>query len=364
MAYSNVDSDTTLVVDSTALADVCTEWKAKISSVDLSSIDINGTFSALIDCGIGSNYFSSLKTALERSDKLANNIVKLIALSASEQTEEDNKSAALASNNTYGQASYERTGSGESAVSRVSSSNVGNYQVTTDNNEKDANIENDNETQKIELDTSEENELAASLLSINDGKLLDNINEEDGISKIKKEILASPNISDNLKEKILNMDENELKTIIFNILESGELISDFSKSLVTVFDNDLKNNYENSTIYDSAESISQIYDFVSKERDFQDQIKELYLGTSNIEKVDDNVITLTRSFVDLLASANAVSYEDILYDTKYQSNLLEGIEDIKKTFYLLSIVNNCNDDDKTSKLSSNIIIIGDDHNEQ
>ena len=335
---ANIDSDETLKVNSTNLVDTCNEWKNKVSSIDLSSIDVSSTFSALIDLGIGTSYFSSLQTALTRADKLATNISTLIDMSATDQEEVDDNNAQEASDNSYGNAKYDRdssSDSGSSAASSVADSSAGTY--TADNSSEDTSINSDNETQENSLDTSEEEEVVTALEELNESKTTIELIEEDSV--IKNTLLESQYISDDLKEKIATMDENEIKTELSNILESSDLLSDFSKSIIQIFDNDLKNNFEEATVVDSASSISKVYELISKESNFQEQIKEIYLGSTLIEEVDDSVITFTRSYVNLLASTYNVSYEDILNDSKYQEVLLDGIEDIKESFYLISLSN-------------------------
>ena len=341
MANSNANSDTTLLLNSTNLTEACSSWKSKVSGVGLSNIDVSSKFSALIDFGIGANYFSSLKTALERADKLATNISKLIDMVATDQEEIDNKSAEEATENTYGNANYDRkkssgggsSSSGRAAVAALAATSAGDY--TPDNTDKDITIKSENETDKKELDTSEQEEVEVALGSILNENTSTNINVPEE-SVIKTTILESQYISEDLKEIIAEMDENEIKTELSNILK-GSLASDFSKTIIKIFDNDLKEHFKNATVYDSADSISKIYDFISRDNNFQQELKELYLGVSEIEAVDLNSIMLTRSFVDSLAATNNVSYEDILNDSKYQPILLEGIENLKESFYLLSL---------------------------
>ena len=352
MANSNVDSDTKLKVNSSVLITSCSSWNSTISSVGLSSIDVNSTFSALIDCGVGTSFFSSLQASLKSLDSLTNNISSLISTTVSQQEETDNKSAEQASDNKYGSSSYDRTSSGgTTAVESVTKTDTGSYDV--DNKENNVEIKEDNKTDSVELDTNDQNELSVALQSIYDEDTPTNLENDEDVSVIKEKILESPVISDDVKEKIAEMDQNEVKTALTDILASGDTVSDFSKTIISVFDNDLKNNFKNATIYDSANSIAKVYSFLSKKKNAQQALKEIYLGISNIEKVDDNVIVFTRSFVDLMATANNVSYEDILNDSKYQEDLLEEMEDISKSFYALSTAK---DSGLSSELYSNVII--------
>lgn len=356
MANTDSLSDTSVKVNTASLIEACNKWSSDVSGVGLSSIDIASTFSAFTDLGIGTNYFASLKIALERADKLATNISKLIDMSATDQEEADDSSSKKASDNKYGSSQYDRSSGGSSsdssAASSVADSSAGDY--TSDNTDADLGVNPDNDTQESELDTSDENEIVAALESMFSEDEID-IESLDDLTVLKEKLLASPNLSDDLKEKISAMDENELLIELTNILASGELVSDFSKTIITIFDNELKEDFENATIYDSAESIAKVYDFLSKDNNFQEKVREIYLGVADYEYVDDNVVELTRSFVDFLAAAKNVSYEDILTDPSYQSDLLEGINELKDSFSIMTVINNLGDDE-ISLLYSNIIV--------
>ena len=352
MANGNADSDTKLKLNSSVLTTACSSWNSTISSVGLSSIDVNSTFSALMDCGVGTSFFPSLSASLKSLDTLTTSISSLISTTVSQQEETDNKAAEEASNNTYGNSTYDRTSSGgAAAVETVNKTDTGDYDV--DNKKNDVSIKEDNKTDSVELDTIEQNELAAALSSIYDEDTPTNWATAEDASVVKEQLLESPNISDDVKEKIAEMDENEVQTTLTNILSSGDTVSDFSKTVISVFDNDLKNNFKNATIYDSADSIAKVFNYISKEKNAQQALKELYFGTSIIDKVDDNVVTFARSFVDLMATANNVSYEDILNDSKYQEDLIEEMEDISKSFFALSTAK---DSGVSSELYSNVII--------
>ena len=354
------NSDGKIKINSEAIASACSEFDSKVKSVNLSGFDL-GPFSALSECGIGTGYLSSLKNALERVDKLSSNLAKLIESTAYAQEDRDNAGAKAAGNNSYGNASYDRGGgggssSGDDAVGAVSGIDPGS--TTIGKPKEKVEINKGKNEKQIELETSEEVELVEALQSIKP-ETLANWDDRDSISKIKKELLKSPNLSDDLKEKIANMDENELKVALSDVFASGKTISDFSRVIISIFDEDLKNDFKNATIYDSADKIKNVLDYVSKQKDFQNEIKEIYLGASENKDVDEHAIILVRSYVDLLATTNNVSYEDILNDSKYQSTLLEDIEDLKDTFYVLSITKDGNNNTK-SELSSSILLKKDD----
>ena len=63
-------SDTTITVDADAIDDICNNWNNKVASVDLGSIDVDSSFSALVGCEIATKYVPSLKNALSTISSL------------------------------------------------------------------------------------------------------------------------------------------------------------------------------------------------------------------------------------------------------------------------------------------------------
>lgn len=352
---SNGLSDTELVVDSSGLSDVCSKWSSDIASADLGSIDVSGSFSALTQNGIGVGYIESLQNALKSSDRLALSISKLISSAAEDQTNAD-KSGTNKSNTS---GSVRTTGGGTSGSRGTRGSNSGTTVTTAstqaNNSTADTNINTGADNKKVELEQKDQITLVTNLQSIIDGSIYDYLFDTNYASKIKETLLSSPKLSDDLKQKISQMDQNELQVQLKNIYVSGESVSDFSKIIVTIFDSDLKNSSYNSKISDSAKNIADVYTFIAKQSNYQEQLKEVYFGTSQISKVDDNVVLFTRSFVDTLATASNVSYENILNDSKYQESLLIEIEDLSNTFAVIDAAKT-EGSSTYDKLYSNLII--------
>lgn len=347
--YSSQLSDKDLSVDVSSLTEACNSWNSAVMAADLGSIDVSGSFSALTSNGIGAGYIASLQTALQQSDKLAMNISSLISASAQEQEDADESGAEESEDSSY--SSYSVTpGGGSSNNGNV---NTGSYE--SNNSNEDLNINEKAETETAQLTNDDYVSIVKEFQNIFNGELYEYLFNTDSASVIKEKLLSSPNISDDLKQKISNMDQNEIQTNLKSIYTSGAMVSDFSKIIVTIFDNDLRNNFKNATIFDSSKSIADVYSFLSKQTNFQDQLKEIYFGSSTLQKVDDNVIYFTRNFVDTVATASNATYEEILSDSKYKDTLLSEIKDLSNTFSVIEGTKTLGDEAKKT-LYSNIII--------
>lgn len=348
-------SDKDLSYDVSNLSEACSNWNKAVMSADLGSIDVSGSFSALTQNGIGVGYIASLQTALQQSDKLALNISSLISATAQEQADVDNSSADESDNLSYNTYAGTSSGGGGGGGIVPSSGSVDTGSYASDNTDKDTEIKEDADTKTAELTNDDYVSIVKEFQNIFNGELYDYLFSTDSATKIKEKLLSSPNLSTDLKQKISEMDENEIQTNLKSIYVSGAMVSDFSKIIVTIFDNDLKNNFNSATIFDSSKSIADVYSFLSKQTDFQEQLKEIYFGSTSIEKVDNNVIYLTRNFVDTVATASNVSYEDILSNSKYQDALLSEIKDLANTFSVIEGAKALGNETK-STLYSNIII--------
>lgn len=368
MANSNIDSsqlsDVELSVNASGLIDACSKWNSDVLNADLGSIDISGSFSSLTQNGVGVGYVESLKNALQKSDKLALNISKLVSTTADDQYSADTKAASYSGSNSYASYSGGRKSGGYSAEDSssavVASSGASSGAVDTgsyeaDNTNSNLEIKQDADTKVAELSNEENVEMVNEFKSIIDGNVFDYLFNTNYSSKIKEQLLSSPKLSDDLKPKIATMDENEIQVLLKDMCISGEAISDFSKIIITIYDNDLRNNFKGATVFDSAKSISDVYSFLAKQSNYQNLLKELYFGTSLIDNVDDNVIVFTRNFVDTLATASNVSYEDILNDEKYKESLLFEVKDLATSFGVMDAANKAGAD-IASKLYSNIVI--------
>ena len=350
-------SDEDLVIDTSNLSKSCSEWNSSVLSADLGSLDISGSFRALTNNGVGVSYIDSLQNALKKSEKLAINITNLISSSVADQETADSSGQKKSYSQSY--STYYGSGSSSSSSGGSYNNSVDTGSYESDNSGSDLTINTttppDEEQPNLEFTDDDKVKIVEEFQSIFDGELFDYLFDTNFASKIKEKMLSTPNLSDDLKMKISSMDQNEIQTYLKNIYVSGSTISDFSKIIVTIFDNDLKTNFKNATIYDSAESIRSVYSFLSKQSNYQDLISEIYFGTSHIEKVDESVIYFTRNFIDTLATASNDYYENVLNDSKYSKVLLEEIKDLSNTFAIIDGANRI--DSKTaSNLYSNIII--------
>ena len=342
-----------LMMGTSALTDLSTEWNNKILNSGLSSLNISGTFSALTGQGVGVSYIQSLENAIKKAEQNAMNISKIISTTAAEQEAADRKSAEESSKKPYSSYGGNNNSGGNNGGNNNSGGNNGGNYSGKDN--PDTNIDSKDETEKQKLTEEEQVKLVETFQELFNGDLFNALFNKDFASKVKELLLASPNISENLKQILLKMDQNEIQVMLRDMYLSGTQFSGFSKLIVTVFDNNLKERDGNATIYDVAENISEVYSDLSTKENVQEELHEIYNGSAPIDEVDDETIFFTRDFIDTLAETSRTTPEEIFNTPDYNEALLLEVKDLANTF---AILRGAKDSDSkiTSKLYSNIIV--------
>ena len=84
MSYSDL-SDVNLEISPNDIKDVCSQWKSKLASIDLSSIDVESTFDSLVSVGVATSYIPSLKLALSKGEKSTLAAINMVNYAAEEQ---------------------------------------------------------------------------------------------------------------------------------------------------------------------------------------------------------------------------------------------------------------------------------------
>ena len=176
-------------------------------------------------------------------------------------------------------------------------------------------------------------------------KTLDEILDTDEYSdKIKETLLNSPYLSKEFKDVILDLDSSAVRVLLKCILK-GKLPEIFDLNTLNVgivysilestaneygvlINELLTNSKYTSILKDKLASFGSVVEIIKgweelSDEDFQVQLKAFYLGDVSEEFPTSDILT-TRAYVDYLADACDVSYEDLINDSSYASTLKEG----------------------------------------
>ena len=329
------------------ISSVVSNWEKTISTSGLSSVNINGAFSPLINNSVAISLFESLDKSAKSIESSISNLASSLNSLVAEQNAIDKKGKDIASSTPR----Y-RTSGGSS-----SSNNV-----TPEDYDKTKDIElNDDVVKQFddfinELSEYEQVALISTLLSVSDNnlhELLFNENEayKESLRIILEKLCESEKMSKELKETLLKMDQNEIKILLKNLITSGKTISDFSKIIysTTDFDKSTENVKELSSNFIDA------YGEISGDS-IQEDLTKIYNGNASIE-VSDNTIQITRNFVDTIATVSNVPSSEVLSNPSFTDELRACTADLYKSFAYLSAAGSMGDE-SLNTLCSNIKIGG------
>ncbi len=317
---NSANNDNSLNVNTDVLLELCAKWKSTISGTGLSSMNVSSTFSSFIECGIGTNFFSSLDTAIKKVDNIAYNLANSIDVAINDQILADTQNALNASENFYGADFSEGT---------FISNDDENSSYDVDNTNKDLNINSSVSNISFELDETQK-ELSVLLKSM-DPDTLTEIKNLDDIDEIKNKLLSSPNISADLIEQILLMPEDELKARLASLLSPEGTISDFSLELFSDFDSNLKDINKGYDFNDSINKVSNAYGEILNKDNTVEAIKKIYLSEDT-----DEVTIFTKGFVDKMANEQNITPDELFNDSKYESYIDNKLNEVNNSFSLLT----------------------------
>lgn len=311
-------SDKEIFLDFTSISSLCSSWKSQINSLNLTSERVSSSaLKYFSDNGILENYIVCLSTAVNSLIMSVNNIINSIETSSDSQ---------FATDSSYSKYSGTKS-SNYSTNSAGSSYNGANTDVN--NNELDLSINTDSLVENL---TSKDSILMSILISniLNDSDLNSLLDDENKLSELKKVILDSVNINDELKEAISEMDIEVFKKFLKSMADNGALntVSDDSISflhnyLVKIssinnisYDSLINDPSNESLLYNNVNYFNDAVNYLdSISNDDVETIKEnlfdIYDGNA-ISDVNQNRVDAVRNIIDVLSENNNVSYENLI----------------------------------------------------
>ena len=345
-----------IFLNSASITDLCSNWKSRVNNLNLTSERI--TSSALryfSSYGILENYCVSLSTAINSIILTINNINDSINNSKNSQIMVDESY----SNNKVINNDYTTNSVNNSYRKANTTVNNNFYNASINSNQMGVNDFNLIDYIGISV-------VLSKFLSASNSTFFDIVNDDIKIENVKKELLNSINITDELKKSLLNMDISALKQILVKLYSSGNinLINseniEFLNSYFTKIAN--INNIDYNSLISNAENQQLLYnnfnyfnnalnyiDSISSDNvfRFREKILNIYEG-KNIYNLDSNSVSALKTIIDVVAENNNTSSEQILNGDS--RNYLLPIINSKEFFNMF-----CNlDMENNQKILSNI----------
>ena len=343
---ANELSDVTLEIKVNNLNEVCSQWESKILSIDLSSIDVTSAFSPLTNVGVGTSYIPSLKTALDKAESLVLSVSKTIKESLSDQEDVDDKYKNENRNRNNRSGNSNRNSNSNSSSNSNNNSNNAAMNSEVDNKTKNIEI-NKNFVDKVNsLEDEKYIQLMTALGAISNGNLLQYLVDENYATELKKIVLASQNIDQELRQMILEMDENELQVTLQSIFTDNNLISDASKNIIYTYTENLANKSnvdmikvtKTAQFYNNVDDILSTVNELKNKEDLQKNVSDVYDGDVS-KDVSSESIEFVRTAVEEIAKNNNISAEEILSDSSKADILKNELSTLTKDLSFFRTVN-------------------------
>lgn len=349
-------SDVTLEVEPDNINDICAKWESEVMAVDISSVDIAGTFSPLTNAGVGTSYIPSLENAFKRAETMILSVSATIKAAAEEQAGVDEQYQGQDQGNV---GSYYSSGggsyySGGGSSSGGSTSGVPtieplepNPDTSVDNTDQDITVNTDFVSKINQLDAESYIEFMTVLGSISKGKLLSYITDVNCASDLKKALLETPNLDNDLKQAILQMDEKELQVTLQSILTDENVMTDISKSIIYSYTESLSQNTNIDVLKVSKEmqffnTVDDLFNSVStliKSENLQENLLVIYDGSSDVNTISEESANFIRIAVDKICESKNVKYEEMLTDSANLNTLKSSLTDLSKGLSYFRTVN-------------------------
>ena len=272
----------TLILNTSGMNNVCSDFKSKISSVDLTGIDVTSIFEPFTSVGVLTGYVPSLKNALASINDNSVSLINIMKNLVETQSVIDKGTQAGAETDYFrGQS----TGGGRSGrgSSGTHSTGVDDGKSTIDINDSTA------EDPSVQLEVGlNEMELYFESILNGDVKITD----------------VAESITFDILQRIISEKNIELRELI-----TGE---------------------NNDEVIDCVEEISQEYLRLFESEDLRTNLLAIYNGDVP-DTMSTDFMNSIRNAVDIMALNKGVAVETLLTDNQYESYLNEEINRASNT---------------------------------
>lgn len=340
----------TMQINTTEMKNICSTFNSKVSSIDLGSVDVAGSFEPFTSQGILTGYVSSLKDALTSISENCTNISSILNNLASTQEEIDNNGKDAADSNLFGNNS-----NGNNTGGRTGGGGGGTHSTGTDNGGSTVGLTSGS-TETSELSSIASTSALESLLSILSTSP-STVTSEDRASYLKELLKLKLQASDDeeLAEIIEAMDPTVLQQYL-NQIYNGELaINDATVSVtydileriskeVNIELKNLLTEDNMDTIREKVEALSQDYINLFNSNDLRTELQQIYDGT-NIEGKDDKFVSSVRTVVDLIAVNQNTTGDALLLEDSNTETLKTEIGKVTESLGQLRIMSTQSNED-------------------
>lgn len=336
-------SDSDIVMNFPSIDELCLSWNNKVNDLNLTSERVINGLKPLTDYNIYINYTKSLAVSVSSLTSTITEVTSMIKSTATSQQETDYAYSNYVTSGT----SYTRNSGSRSDTSANTTVNNNNQNTKMDTN-KDSNNQNISVSDYVGLS------IALSSIATSKNSSLENVLNDFNGTLIKEKVMASPNISEDMKESLCNLDDNNLKKVLMEAYSNGALQTIDEKNLEylnsyidkvalrnNITSSELLENSSNKNILTNAMKNYEVAISLLDDKDGMEVAGNIYDG-QGIENISEDIVYAVRDVIDMVADKNNTTAESIITTKNY-------INDASGSKKFMAILNQSTDVQKIIK---------------
>jgi len=346
----------TMVLNTTNMTSICSNYKSKVSSIDLASVDVTSIFEPFTSVGVLTSYVPSLKEALQSIQDNCTSLISILENLVSTQENIDNGAADGAESGyftDYG------SNSGSNSSGGRSNSSGGGQSSSANNNQQSVGLTPTVDPSLQSLAT--EPGFMQSLMSIATTSP-STITSEERASYLKELLRIKNQNNGNATSIIEATDPTVLQAYLQSIL-NGELpitnvaqsvTFDILQRIATENNIELTDLFKTENLNDirsKVEELSEEYITLFNSNNLKTDLLAVYDGTVADVKSDD-FISSVRTALDIIALNKDTSAESILAEEQYDSYLKEEIGKVAEALSEIRLMGTKSNDEFVSALTT------------
>ena len=328
-------SDSDIVMNFPSIDELCLSWNNKVNGLNLTSERVINGLKPLTDYNIYINYTKSLAVSVSSLTSTITEVTSMIKSTATSQQETD-----------YAYSNYVTSGTSYNRNSGSRSDTSSN--TTQIDTNKDSNNQNISVSDYVGLS------IALSSIATSKNSSLENVLNDFNGTLIKEKVMASPNISEDMKKALCNLDDNNLKKVLMEAYSNGALQTIDEKNLEylngyidivalrnNITSSELLDNSSNKNILTNAMKNYEVAISLLDDKDGMEVAGNIYDG-QGIENISEDIVYAVRDVIDMVADKNNTTAESIITTKNY-------INDASGSKKFIAILNQSTDVQKIIK---------------
>lgn len=146
---------------------------------------------------------------------------------------------------------------------------------------------------------------------------------------LKEKLLAAPNLSDDVKQKIMNLEPQVIQTGLRNILENQNPATDLTQEILYDFEEAALSNINDQVADQEVSDLSEYVESLLASANVQDRLSNIYNGVD--EHATERTKQLFKTVIDTLSNKTEISATDLLSVRDYAEPITDCITNVENS---------------------------------